>query len=209
MEDAAKFPKLALLEGHAKEKEIDLTIHKYVQLATAETAKSEYEEVYWEGEKIEEVFSGSHSYTENWSGMEITYLDNAFAQFIALKQGFANLMVYDETGEVKLNSNIVPILNRERDGTIFTMIGLVDQNNFANILDVLTVEQRTRLYPILAATPAETKIESIMANGDLQSFVSLNNQELLSKNIIEPKMDNFPDAELSSMGYWIFEKVEN
>ena len=146
VEDADSFPKFAYLEGHAKEKEIDLTIHKYVQMATAETAASEFDNIYVDGKKIDVAVP---TYWQSWSskleGMEYIYLESSasYNPLIVLGQGYANLAVYDVFGNLKLKSKILPMLIRDTDGLIYSRVGLVDDSYFSKMLKFLGEERRT------------------------------------------------------------------
>lgn len=112
VEDAKKFPKLAYLVGHAKEKEIDLTIHKYVSMATAETAKNEYQDQ----DLIDPYFPDSwQSWTYTFEGMKLTRIDDA--GLIALRSGYATLMVFDDSNQQSMDLVIIPILDRDIDGS--------------------------------------------------------------------------------------------
>ena len=204
VEEADLFPKLAYLEGHAKEKEIDLTIHKYVQMATAETAKSEFDEIYNEdGEKIlENAPRWNARESQMNEGMKIIQLDTgSYSQLIALQQGYANLDVYDADGKLKLDLNIIPIVIINNDGTIFSMVGLMDTFYLPKLIEYLTIEDRN--YPGIGfaiSTSGEDGVDNFTSK-DLQEFMLIQNQNLITNDVIKPPMDQLP-LELNTEGFW-------
>jgi len=215
IEDAESFPKLAYLEGHAKEKEIDLTIHKYVSMATAETAASEFEDIYVDGEKVELIDSFKwqsspllNNPTDGVKGVDI-FSPNAqesydTPMFIMIESGYYNLDIYDNSGKQLQNFVGLPIVAKNPDKSIVTTTGLTNPIELQRIIELATKEKRYFLYPALL-----TDVESgghnnlLLADQGLQEFVVKSNKELLASDIIEPTMDQLPQT-LGTMGFWVF-----
>ena len=229
VEDADTFPKLAYLEGHPKEKEIDLTIHRYVQMALAKTETYDPMDEFTvsvNGKQVDLVapsrywqYALPHENYLKWMvfSSPSTPRYGYDPQVIALKQGFYDLEIYDAFGLQVLDlicvpivamNPVVPVDNNENPinpGPPFVpMTGLVNRSKLPKLLEFMSEEEKIYLYPgLIMSIQANAFIDSALHDIKLQEFALGYNQKILDKNVIEFEMSQLPN-EVSTMAFFVF-----
>ena len=202
----AKQANFVMDEGASPEVQaaMEKTLRDYVRLVTEKTAASEFEEVFEEGVKVESEVSDFWvaRKSKNNDGVQKIQLDTwGCNQLIALKKGYAKLAVYGADGKQKLDLRVVPIVVRDTDGTIFSMVGLIDASYFPKLLKFLNLENRFHVGMILITAPSGKDGVITFASKELQEFMFEKNQELIAEDVLKDEMNKLPD-DLDKKGFW-------
>ncbi|MEK7622336.1 MAG: hypothetical protein AAB430_00565 [Patescibacteria group bacterium] len=180
------------------------TIHRYVALATAETAAGEFDEVYYDGEKIElEIPIAWRASNDTFEGRKVITISDGESganNHIALKAGYANLAVIDADGKQKLNLKVIPMLIRDTDGTIFSMIGLIDDSYFPKLLKDSNLENIDTGRSLLIVSSDKDGVRGLVSQ-ELQEFLAEQNQVLIV--VLKGDLFKLPKM-LKEKGFWYF-----